>query len=179
MVESFKEFMEKRLRDAPTPQNIDPVIENTPAPQIVESRVEETPAPKKEEVQLISEQSSPIQGYKIYRDKPETFICDMEITGANPVNSKARIIIESKDLTYMFEGSISDKGQCKIPLKKMNFLNENETGKIKLEIIAEDMVFNPWVEDFVAVSSKKVSIKHIQESEDISNRVGIRITNIR
>jgi len=177
MVESFKEFMEKRLKDAPTTTP----VENLPAPQVVEESIEEpsyTPAPKAEEV-LLSEHSNPIVGYKIYRDKPETFIADMEITGANPANSKARIILETKNLTYMFEGSINDKGQCKIPLKKMNFLDENETGTIKLEIIAEDMVFNPWVEDFVAISSKKVSIKSITESDNTAQKVGIRITNIR
>jgi len=116
--------------------------------------------------------------YKIYRDKAETFVCDMEITGASAINSKARIIMECKDLTYMFEGTIDDKGQCRIPLRKMNFLQENEGGIIKLEVIAEDMVFQPWQDNFVAVNSKKVSVK-IAESVETAPKVGIKITNIR
>jgi hypothetical protein len=119
------------------------------------------------------------ESYKIYRDKSETFLCDMEITGANPATSKARIIIESRDLTYMFEGTIDSKGQCKIPLKKMNFLQENEKGTIKLEVIAEDMLFVPWSEEFTAVSSRKVKVKNITESEDTSSKIGIKITRIK
>ena len=118
------------------------------------------------------------KSYKIYRDKAETFVCDMEITGASATNSKARIIMECKDLTYMFEGTIDEKGQCRIPLRKMNFLQENEGGIIKLEVIAEDMVFQPWQDNFVAVNSKKVSVK-IAESVETAPKVGIKITNIR
>jgi hypothetical protein len=117
-------------------------------------------------------------GYKIFRDKSESFICDMEITGANPSTSKARIIIESKDLTYMFEGTIDTTGKCKIPLKKMNFLEENERGVIKLEVIADDTVFTPWEDNFVAINSKKVSVKVFESSED-SSKIGVRIKSIR
>lgn len=118
-------------------------------------------------------------GYKIFRDKSESFICDMEITGANPQNSKARIILESSNLTYMFEGTIDSQGKCKIPLKKMNFLNENETGIIKLEVIADDTVFTPWEDNFVAVNSKKVSVKVFESSDDNSSKVGVKIRSIR
>lgn len=126
------------------------------------------------------EDMAPIQesGYKLYRDKTETFVCDMEIMGANPVNSKARIIIETRDLTYMFEGTIDGQGQCRVPLRKMNFLNENEGGVIKLEVIAEDMVFTPWQDNFTAVDSKKVNVR-VVESEEVKPKVGITISNIR
>jgi hypothetical protein len=117
-------------------------------------------------------------GYKLYRDKSEAFICDMEISGANPSNSKARIIIECQDLTYMFEGTIDATGKCKIPLRKMSFLEENQRGIIKLEVIAEDTIFTPWEDNFVAVSSKKVAVKVI-ESKDNSSAPNVRISNIR
>ena len=119
-----------------------------------------------------------VTGHKIYRDKAEVFVCDIQMTGANPTNSKARIILETSDLTYMFEGGIDPNGTCKVPLRKMNFLDENESGRIRLEVIAEDMVFTPWQDNFVAVNSKKVDVK-IVESEDMTPRVGITVTNIR
>jgi hypothetical protein len=131
-----------------------------------------------EALQSLQESVVESSSYKIYRDKAETFVCDMEISGANPHNSKARIIVESKDLTYMFEGTIDEKGQCRIPLRKMNFLQENESGTIKLEVIAEDMVFNPWQDNFVAVNSRKVSVR-IAESVESTPRVGIKVSNIR
>ncbi len=120
----------------------------------------------------------PAAGYKLYRDKTETFICDMEISGANPGNSKARVIIESRDMTYMFEGTIDGNGHCEIPLKKMNFLAENEVGTIKLEVIADDMMFNPWEETFVAVNHRKVTVR-VAESVDNTPKIGVKISNIR
>lgn len=132
---------------------------------------------KKEELKETVE-IDPI-GYKIFRDKSENFICDMEISGANPSNSKARIIIESKDLTYMFEGTIDAQGKCKIPLKKMNFLNENETGIIKLEVIADDTVFSPWEDNFIAVNSKRVSVKVFESVADDESKPIVRLKSIR
>ena len=117
-------------------------------------------------------------GYKIYRDKIETFMCEIEILGADIQNSKSRLIIETDSLTYLFEGIIDENGNCKIPLKKMNFLDEYSTGTIKLEIIAEDTLFVPWESDFIVMNSKKVEVK-LQESIDQSeNKIGIKIKNI-
>ena len=171
-MESFADFMKGRSKSN---EDLNHIIEEN---KIEEPIIEQTQT--KEEPILLSENVEAVVpiGYKIFRDKSETFVCDMEISGANPTNSKARIIIESKNLTYMFEGTIDSKGQCKIPLKKMNFLDENESGTIKLEVIAEDMVFNPWEDSFVAVNSKKVSVK-INESEEITPKVGVKISNIR
>ena len=117
-------------------------------------------------------------GHKLYRDKAEVFVCDIQMTGASPNNSKARIILETSELTYMFEGVIDTNGTCRVPLRKMNFLDENESGRIKLEVIAEDMVFTPWQDNFVAINSKRVNVKLV-ESEDASPRIGIEVTNIR
>lgn len=180
---SFSEFM----------ANQKPPIEKIE--EIVNSAVEKAIEEKKEDV--IIEESKTIEnnnhkkeelnenvdtapsGYKIFRDKTENFICDMEISGANPASSKARIIIESKDLTYMFEGTIDAQGKCKIPLRKMNFLSENETGIIKLELIADDTVFTPWEDNFVAVNSKKVAVKVFESAEDNTPKIGVRLKSIR
>jgi len=196
---SFNEFLtgaRKKAQETSKKEEIPakPIIVEEKV-EVIEKIAEETQTKIEEEIQTIAEsvveepkhnpepvfetvKEEIVEGYKIYRDKPETFICDMEISGANPKNSKARIIIESNELTYMFEGTINEKGQCKIPLKKMSFLDENETGKIKLEVIAEDMVFTPWQEDFVAVSSKKIAVK-VFETVVATPQVGIKISNIR
>jgi hypothetical protein len=185
-MESFEEFLSK-FESPAVSQNKETVSNKGKLNDeiILESDYTETiatPAPKKPAEEPIFESfaatPAPIAGYKLYRDKPETFICDMEITGANAGNSKARIIIESNDMTYMFEGVIDGKGHCEIPLKKMNFLQENEVGKIKLEVIADDMMFNPWEDSFVAVNHRKVTVK-VAESVDNTPKVGVRISNIR
>lgn len=178
-MESFETFMANLAKERSTES-----IENEPVLEtVVIDEKPEINTPPIRESQKIQESIAPIveepvTGYKVFRDKTETFICDMEISGANPANSKARVIIESSDMTYMFEGTIDDKGHCEIPLRKMNFLSENEIGKIKLEVIADDMVFNPWEDTFVATSSKKVTVK-VTESVETAPKVGVRISNIR
>ena len=54
--------------------------------------------------------------YKLYTDKQETFECDLFLEGADLKESSARIVVESKDLTLMFKGTIDDKGNCKVPI---------------------------------------------------------------
>lgn len=178
-MESFETFMAKLAKERSTESiENEPVLETVvinEKPEINTLPIKE-PQKIQESMALIVEE--PVTGYKVFRDKTETFICDMEISGANPANSKARVIIESSDMTYMFEGTIDDKGHCEIPLRKMNFLTENEIGKIKLEVIADDMVFNPWEDTFVATSSKKVTVK-VTESVETAPKVGVRISNIR
>ena len=98
--------------------------------------------------------------YKLYTDKQETFECDLFLEGADLKNSSARIIVESNDLTLMFKGKIDDKGNCKVPIKKLKgLMGENTTGDIKLEVIAEDTLIEPWQSDFVVSTSKKVTVE--------------------
>jgi hypothetical protein len=178
-MESFETFMAKLAKERSTePIENEPVLETVVIDEKPEINTPPIKEPQKIQESIAPIVEEPVTGYKVFRDKTETFICDMEISGANPANSKARVIIESSDMTYMFEGTIDDKGHCEIPLRKMNFLTENEIGKIKLEVIADDMVFNPWEDTFVATSSKKVTVK-VTESVETAPKVGVRISNIR
>jgi len=98
--------------------------------------------------------------YKLYTDKQETFECDLFLEGADLKQSSARLIVESKDLTLMFKGEIDDKGNCKVPIKKLKgLMGENTTGDIKLEVIAEDTLIEPWQSDFIVNTSKKVTVE--------------------
>ena len=98
--------------------------------------------------------------YKLYTDKQETFECDLFLEGADLKESSARIVVESKDLTLMFKGTIDDKGNCKVPIKKLKgLLGEKTEGNIKLEVIAEDTLIEPWQSEFVVETSKKVKVE--------------------
>ena len=98
--------------------------------------------------------------YKLYTDKQETFECDLFLEGADLKQSSARLIVESKDLTLMFKGEIDDSGNCKVPIKKLKgLMGENTTGDIKLEVIAEDTLIEPWQSDFIVDTAKKVTVE--------------------
>ena len=97
--------------------------------------------------------------YPLYKDKAETFSCDIAVEGANLNETQARLIVESDEWTLMFEGEIDRKGKCNIPINKLSIFNEGTKGKIRLEVIAEGTVFSPWSDEFKVKLSKKVSIK--------------------
>ena len=105
--------------------------------------------------------------YKLYTDKQETFECDLFLEGADLKQSSARIVVESKDLTLMFKGTIDDKGNCKVPIKKLKgLMSENTTGDIKLEVIAEDTLIEPWQSDFMVETAKKVTVEVKSQKEE-------------
>ena len=106
--------------------------------------------------------------YKLFTDKKENFECKIELEGASLDDAVARLVIESKKLNLLFEGTIDNKGNCLIPIDKLRgVLKENDSGNIKLEVIAEDVYFNPWESDFVVDTSKKIKVE-IKEQSTIS-----------
>ena len=123
--------------------------------------------------------------YKLYTDKQETFECDLFLEGADLKQSSARIVVESKDLTLMFKGTIDEKGNCKVPIKKLKgLLGEDTTGNKKLEVIAEDTLIEPWQSEFVVETSKKVTVEvkeqgNKQPIKEVSNKPQVKIKNIK
>lgn len=98
--------------------------------------------------------------YKILLDKNKVFECNVKIEGAALDQSEARLLLETEDFTLSFKGNIKSDGTVKIPINKLKgILKENYTGKISLEIIAEDTVFKPWESEYQTDVSKKVEVK--------------------
>ena len=98
--------------------------------------------------------------YKLFTDKSELFECDIKLEGASLSKSKARLVVETSDYSLLFDGSISSNGKCEIPIRKLKgLIDENTTGNIRLEVIAEDTYFTPWESDFEVDASKKVTVE--------------------
>ena len=98
--------------------------------------------------------------YKLYTDKQETFECKIHLEGASLNTATSRILVETDNLKIMFEGTIDKDGNCKVPIKKLKgLLGEEDSGKMKLEVIAEDTYFNPWESDFVVDTARKIKVE--------------------
>ena len=98
--------------------------------------------------------------YKLFTDKSELFECDIKLEGASLSKSKARLVVETKDYSLLFKGDINSSGKCEIPIRKLKgLIDENTTGNIRLEVIAEDTYFTPWESDFEVDASKKVTVE--------------------
>ena len=98
--------------------------------------------------------------YKLYTDKKEIFECKITLEGASLKDATSRIVVNTPDLKLMFEGTIDNNGNCKIPIRKLRGLfSENDKGTMKLEVIAEDTYFLPWESDFIVDTSKKIKVE--------------------
>ena len=98
--------------------------------------------------------------YKLFTDKTELFECSISLQGASLKKSKARLVVETPDYSLLFQGNISKSGKCEIPIKKLKgLIDEDTTGNIRLEVIAEDTFFTPWESDFEVETSKKVTVE--------------------
>ena len=98
--------------------------------------------------------------YKLFTDKSELFECDIKLEGASLSKSKARLVVETSDYSLLFKGEINSNGKCEIPIRKLKgLIDENTTGNIRLEVIAEDTFFTPWESDFEVDASKKVTVE--------------------
>ena len=98
--------------------------------------------------------------YKLFTDKTELFECSISLQGASLKKSKARLVVETPDYSLLFDGSISKSGKCEIPIRKLKgLIDEDTTGNIRLEVIAEDTFFTPWESDFEVETAKKVTVE--------------------
>ena len=97
--------------------------------------------------------------YKLFTDKQELFECTIHLEGASMSKATSRIVVNTPDLNLMFEGTIDKDGNCSVPIKKLKgLLGENDKGTIKLEVIAEDVYFQPWESDFEVDTSRKIKV---------------------
>ena len=98
--------------------------------------------------------------YKLFVDRSEIFECKITLEGASLKDATSRMVVNTPDLKLMFEGTIDNKGNCKIPIKKLRgLLGEDDKGTMKLEVIAEDTYFLPWESDFIVNTSKKIKVE--------------------
>jgi len=120
--------------------------------------------------------------YKLFTDKTEIFECDIKIEGTSLSNSSARLVIETKDYSLLFKGTINESGKCEIPIKKLKgLIDENSQGTIKLEVIAEDTFFTPWESDFQVQASKKVTVevKSQQPEQEVIKENKVSVSNVK
>ena len=115
-------------------------------------------------------------GYNLFTDKPNKFNCNIEIEGTSLAKSKVRLVIETDEMSYMFNGKIENTGICEVNIPKTkNFLSENTKGVMRLEVIADDVYFEPWSSDFNVKTTKKVNIVVSEQIEDEKPKLKVEV----
>jgi hypothetical protein len=113
--------------------------------------------------------------YTLYSDKNNIFECDIQLEGASITQAFARVIVEGNNLNLVFNGDITSEGNCRIEMPKLNMLKEG--GEMKLEVIADDMYFNPWNSDFELKKSKSVTVEVKQPTDKVikENKATVKV----
>ena len=62
-----------------------------------------------------------------------------------------------------------------VPIKKLSILEDGAVGKMRLEVVVDDMLFTPWEGDFVVKRSKNVMVKVHEQKSDRDGGSGIRV----
>ncbi len=105
--------------------------------------------------------------YTFYTDKNEMFECNLSLEGAKLNDCKARLVLESENYNLLFYGSLDENGKCSIPVKRLkSLLSETDTGKVRLEVIAEDTYFEPWSDSYNVKASKKVTVEVVSKQAE-------------
>jgi len=112
--------------------------------------------------------------YTLYLDKPEEFVCELQVKNASLKNAFARMIVKSDNLVLLFEGKI-ENGKCIIPISRLKgLLEENTRGKMNLEVVVEDSYFSPWHDDFLIEEHTSVKVR-VNEQKQSSNKPIVKI----
>ena len=112
--------------------------------------------------------------YYLFTDKPNKFNCNVEIEGTSLSKSKVRLVVETNEMTYMFNGRIESNGVCEVNIPKTkHFLPEGTVGLMKLEVIADDVYFEPWSSEFGVKTNKKVNV--VVEEQQIDEKPKLKV----
>ena len=116
--------------------------------------------------------------YILYTDRKENFSCDIALEGARITEAFARIILETNELSYVFNGQIDGNGKCRIPIRPLKGLMEvRDMGKMVLEVVADDTYFQPWESEFVVDAHKKLAVKVNEQSHPSKAKISVSINN--
>ena len=114
--------------------------------------------------------------YILYTDRKENFSCDIALEGAALNESFARIILETNNINYVFNGKIDTTGKCEIPIRPLKGLMEiRDTGKMVLEVVADDTYFKPWESDFTVDASTKLEVKINEQTQPTKPKISVSI----
>ena len=114
--------------------------------------------------------------YILYTDRKENFSCDIALEGAKISDSFARIILETKDVNYVFNGSINVEGKCEIPIRALKgLLNVKDSGNMVLEVVADDTYFRPWESPFLVDAHTKLEVKINEQSQPSKPKIQVSV----
>ena len=102
--------------------------------------------------------------YKLLKDKNNEFQCEIKLVGANEKTAKVRLFLEGTGCEYSFNGTIEGT-RVRVNMGKLKqFGNLMESGKIRLEVVADDTLFVPYESTYELEESKSVTVEVVERA---------------
>jgi hypothetical protein len=95
-----------------------------------------------------------------YRDDNDIFECSVKVNGSSLNNTKARMIFEFSDRSYVFNGKVNKDGVVTVDIPKLSEIKENK-GNATLEVIVDSLLFTPWKSDFELEDKNNVVVESV------------------
>ncbi|MDY0268794.1 hypothetical protein [Trichloromonas sp.] len=86
----------------------------------------------------------------------------INIEGIDINNIEPRLIITNENNNYLFFGNVTDN-ICTFNIPQLSNYNKGETGKIKFEIISEELYFPVWSDEFEIKTRANVKIEELYQ----------------
>jgi TusA-related sulfurtransferase len=109
--------------------------------------------------------------YKLLKDKNNEFQCEIKLEGTSAIGAKVRLFLEADGCEYSFNGEIKGE-RCVVPMGKLKrFANLLESGKIRLEVVADDILFVPYESNYEVEESKKITVEVIEQDTQVKKPI--------
>jgi len=114
--------------------------------------------------------------YTLQLDQNKNFECKLKVRGASLNKSFVNLVIENGGFDIRLRGDIDKDGNVKIPIVRLkNIIEENSTGKMFLEVVAEDTYFVPYKVDYSTEISKKIEVESVESDSSSGKRIMVEV----
>jgi hypothetical protein len=97
---------------------------------------------------------------RFHGDRKQVFECKIKIVGADAKDSTTRLVLQDGDTNRIYEGKVDVLGNCKIDIPALHGF-ENSKGKATLEVRVNDVIFEPYKNDYLIVE-RQVMVNEIK-----------------
>jgi len=119
-----------------------------------------------------NENNPKVDSLTIYKNKGETFNCNIAIDGASKDSVEIRLCLEFEDnKNLFFYGNIKEDGTCEIHIPKLKEF-DNKEGRLVVEAIADSTYFKLYEAQVNLKNSVEISFsKKNEETEPVQTKI--------
>ena len=110
-------------------------------------------------------------------DKNDKLKFKINIEGIDINNIEPRLIITNENKNYLFFGKVNDS-ICTFDVPELSNYTKGDTGKIKFEIVSEDLYFPVWTDDFEIKTKASVKIEELYQEIQQPSKPKVTVNNI-